>query len=111
MLTPVIPSEKGFPHFRNIYLSQVKATNVQEFISISGTSDSLRLENFYLHAIEAQAQKAGMIRFTRNFNATEIKLAVPEPHSMLLEENEQSNVQIEYVRTVSYQNTAENQAN
>ena len=111
MLTPVIPSEKGFPHFRNIYLSQVKATNVQEFISISGTSDSLRLENFYLHAIEAQAQKAGMIRFTRNFNATEIKLAVPEPRSMLLEENEQSNIRIEYVKTVSNQNIVENQAN
>ena len=52
-----------------------------------------------------------MIRFTRNFNATEIKLSVPEPHSMLLEENEQSNIRIEYVKTVSNQNTVENQAN
>ena len=85
MLTPVDPPEKGYPHFRNIYLSHVKTTNVREFISASGENDSLRLENFYLHAIEAQAQKAGMIRFTRNFNATEIKLAVPEPHSMLLD--------------------------
>ena len=111
MLTPVDPPEKGYPHFRNIYLSHVKTTYVREFISASGENDSLRLENFYLHAIEAQAQKAGMIRFTRNFNATEIKLSVPEPHSMLLEENEQSNIRIEYVKTVSNQNTVENQAN
>lgn len=98
MLTPVTPPEKGFPHFRNIYLSQVKATNVQEFISASGINDSLRLENFYLHAIEAQVQKAGTIRFTQNFNATGVKLEVPTPHSMLLEENAQDNIKIEYVQ-------------
>ena len=33
MLTPVTPKEKGYPHFRNVWLSDVKATNVQTFIT------------------------------------------------------------------------------
>jgi hypothetical protein len=48
MLTPVTPPEKGYPRFRNVYVSKVKAENVDEFISASGWNDSLRREN--LHA-------------------------------------------------------------
>lgn len=59
MLTPVNPPEKGYPHFRNVYLSDVKAENVNEFISASGWNDSLRLENFYLHAIKATTNSPG----------------------------------------------------
>mgnify|MGYP007007512676 CR=1 FL=1 len=59
MLTPVTPPEKGYPRFRNVYVSKVKAENVDEFISASGWNDSLRLENFYLYAIEAQTDKPG----------------------------------------------------
>ncbi|EKU89577.1 hypothetical protein HMPREF9447_03015 [Bacteroides oleiciplenus YIT 12058] len=98
MLTPVTPTEKGYPHFRNIYLSQVKANNVQEFVSASGINDSLRLENFYLHGIEAQVQKAGTVCFTRNFNITEVKLDVPDAQPIKLKENEQSNIRVEYVK-------------
>ena len=32
MLTPVTPPEKGYPHFRNVYVSKIKAENVDEFI-------------------------------------------------------------------------------
>lgn len=92
LLTPVEPPEKGYPHFRNIYLSHVKASNVQSFISAAGWNDTLRLENFYLYAIEAQASQIGKIRYTQNFNLTNSKINVQDPHSVKLSENEQSNI-------------------
>lgn len=92
MLTPVLPVEKGYPHFRNVYMSHVKASNVKEFISASGWNDSLRLENFYLYAIEAQVDRPGKIRYTRNFNLTETTLNIKEEVTIKLEENEESNI-------------------
>lgn len=96
MLTPVEPLEKGYPHFQDVYFSHIKATNVQEFISASGWNDTLRLENFYLHAINAQTKQAGKIRFTRNFNLTEVSLNVKDGSRIKSEENDNINMHIIY---------------
>ena len=94
LLTPVAPEEKGYPKFRNVYLSHVKATNVREFISASGWNDTLRLENFFLYAIEAQAQKAGRIRYSRNFNLAEIMLDTKDNTTIASENNDQCNIHL-----------------
>lgn len=108
MLTPVEPIEKGYPRFRNVYLSRVKAQNVKEFISASGWNDTLRLENFYLYGIEAQAEKPGKIRYTKNFNLSEISLNTSDKNAMELKENEQSNIHFNYVETTTDHRTAGN---
>ena len=108
MLTPVEPPEKGYPRFRDIYLSQVKAENVDEFISASGWNDTLRLENFYLYGIEAQTNKPGKICYTRNFNLSEITLDVKDKDAIVLKENEQSNIHFDYVKTTTDRRTAGN---
>ena len=78
MLTPVEPKENGYPHFRNIYLSQVKANHVKQFISASGWNDSLRLEKFYLHDIEAVVKEAGRVKFADAFHFNNIRLKVAD---------------------------------
>mgnify|MGYP000797027447 CR=1 FL=1 len=108
MLTPVEPPEKGYPRFRDIYLSQVKAENVDEFISASGWNDTLRLENFYLYSIEAQTNKPGKICYTRNFNLSGITLDVKDRDAIELKENEQSNIHFDYVKTTTDRRTAGN---
>ena len=110
MLTPVTPPEKGYPRFRNVYVSKVKAKNVDEFISASGWNDSLRLENFYLYAIEAQTDKPGKICYTKNFNLSEITLKTEEKNVIELKENEQSNINFNYVKTSPTHRTAGNLA-
>lgn len=110
MLTPVEPVEKGYPRFRNVYVSQIKAENVDEFISASGWNDSLRLENFYLYAIEAQAKKPGKICYTKNFNLSEITLDVTDKTPIELKENEQSNIKFNYAETTPDHRTAGNLA-
>lgn len=110
MLTPVTPPEKGYPHFRNVYVSKIKAENVDEFISASGWNDSLRLENFYLYAIEAQTNKPGKICYTKNFNLSEITLDMKDKNAIELKENEQSNIHFNYAETTPDHRTAGNLA-
>lgn len=105
MLTPVDPPQKGYPLFRNIYMSQVKATQAEEFIYASGWNDSLRLENFYLYDIEVQAKHSGKIALTRNFNLTKIKLDIQDKQPILLEKNIQSHINAEYLPTPAVQLT------
>lgn len=75
-----------------VYLSQIEATHVTEFISASGINDSLRLENFYLHDIKAQTLKAGKISFCKNFNMTEVTLNTADRHPIISENNSYSNI-------------------
>ena len=108
LLTPVEPPERGNPKFRNVYLSHVKADNVTKFISASGWNDSLRLENFYLHAIEAKAQKAGMIQFSRNFNLTDIKLNIKDGKPITSDNNNDSNIHIDMKTDIIDKNIVNN---
>lgn len=101
LLTPVEPPEKGYPKFRNVYLSHVKATNVKEFISASGWNDTLRLEDFYLYAVKAQTLRAGQIKFSRNFNFTEVILNVQDGKPIASEDNDQCNIYCEIIPEVS----------
>lgn len=84
MLTKVEPKEKGYPKFRNVYLSNVQADKVSEFISTLGWNDSLRLENFELSNIEASASKAGKIIFTDGFKLKNIKLETKDDRERIL---------------------------
>lgn len=96
MLTPVTPEEKGHPTFRSIFLSQVKATAVKQFISASGWNEKLRLQDFYLSQVEATAEKAGRIRFTENFHINQVQLTTLDGSQVELEENNAANIQISY---------------
>lgn len=96
MLTPVVPVEKGYPHFKNVYLSNVKAQNAKQFISASGWNDKLRLENFYLNNIKAKVEGAGNISFTDHFSIKNIKLKVSDKSKVVLKENTNLKIKICY---------------
>ncbi len=96
MLTPVEPKEKGYPQFRNVYLSDIKATNVKRFIMASGWNDSLQLEKFYLHNIRAESQEAGSIRFSDGFLLSKIDLTVADKSRIKEEFNVNSQLEVNY---------------
>jgi Endopolygalacturonase len=97
MLTQVIPAEKGYPHFKNVYFWNVKAKNSKQFITAIGWNKKLRLENFYLSNIKADVGNAGKITFTNNFNLRNIRLKVADKSKIELKENInlKSNIQYE----------------
>ena len=101
MLTPVTPKEKGYPHFRNVWLSDVKATNVQTFITAAGWNEKLPLQNFHISGIKAKVNKAGSIIFTEDFHLEDVRLQVED--GSRVEEKNNKNAQI----NISYENNME----
>lgn len=101
MLTPVTPKEKGYPHFRNVWLSDVKATNVQIFITAAGWNEELPLQNFHISGIKAKVNKAGSIIFTEDFHLEDVRLQVED--GSRVEEKNNKNAQID----ISYENNME----
>ena len=101
MLTPVTPKEKGYPHFRNVWLSDVKATNVQTFITAAGWNEELPLQNFHISGIKAKVNKAGSIIFTEDFHLENVRLQVED--GSRVEEKNNKNAQI----NISYENNME----
>lgn len=89
MLTLVEPEEKGYPYFRNVYLANVKATHVTQFITASGWNESLQLEDFGLYNIAADAEKAGTISYTKRFTLKDIRLNTPGNEPIQMENNTQ----------------------
>lgn len=96
MLTPVEPKEKGYPHFRNVYFSHVKAMQAKRFIAVSGWNDSLRIENFYLSNIYAQVKTAGKIVYGKNFQLDNVNLKVEDKSLVKLEYDINSKLEINY---------------
>jgi len=96
MLTPVTPAEKGYPHFKNVYLSNVKAQNAKMFISASGWNDSLKLENFHLYNIKANVAEAGKITFTDHFYLNKIHLKVANKSKIEFKKNTNIQKDIQY---------------
>lgn len=95
MLTPVEPKEKGYPQFRNVYLSNVKAT-ANQFISTSGWNDTLRLENFQVYNVQAEVQRAGKVDLTDSFILKEIKLRITGKDQIELKNNKDLIAEIDY---------------
>lgn len=96
MLTPVEPEEKGHPRFRQVYLANVKADNVTEFIRAAGWSDSLRLEQFGLFHLEVKAGKGGDVRLTDRFSLKKIKLETTGRSEVSFENNTRLTTDIDY---------------
>ncbi|WP_321478727.1 glycosyl hydrolase family 28 protein [uncultured Bacteroides sp.] len=96
MLTPVTPPSKGYPHFKDVYLSNVKATNATQFISASGWNDSLRLENFTVYNLNVHAQKAGIVAFTHNLFMKNINLKIDDQSKVTFKNNTKLTKEIHY---------------
>ncbi|NDW11404.1 glycoside hydrolase family 28 protein [Bacteroides sp. 214] len=96
MLTRVEPVEKGFPHFRNVYMSNVTATNIREFISAAGRDDSLRLINMELKDITVSCEKSGKVVFTDQFALKNIKLHSNSNDKILFRDNTNTTADIIY---------------
>lgn len=66
MLNKVEPEEKGIPHFKDIYVSNVKVKYARKAISASGYERSI-LQNFNFSNVEINTATAGEINYAENW--------------------------------------------
>lgn len=67
MLTKVEPEERGIPHFKNIYVSDVKVKYARKAISGAGLPQSL-LANFNFQNLTIHAATAGEVNYANNWS-------------------------------------------
>jgi len=66
MLQKVTPAEKGIPHAKNFYISNIRATNGQNAFVANGLEQS-QLSNFVFSNCELSAVNMGTLEFTQNW--------------------------------------------
>jgi polygalacturonase len=66
LLTKVEPEEKGIPHFKDIYVSNVVVKNAKKAINAGGLDKSL-LQNFHFSNVDITAANAGEISFAKDW--------------------------------------------
>jgi polygalacturonase len=76
MLQKVEP-EKGIPHFKNIYLSDIRSKNTGTFIHCTGMEQSI-IRNIEMKNLDIQAHTAGIIHYTDNFRMKNGKLQIKD---------------------------------
>lgn len=74
MLTPVLPKEKGYPHFQSVYMSHISVKNAGTYINAKGRDAGLRIKDFYLYKHDIEAKQAGEVAFSENFCLEDIRL-------------------------------------
>jgi polygalacturonase len=73
MLHKVEPAERGVPHFKDIYVSNVKVKYAKKAISASGYDKSI-LQNFNFNTVQVNAATAGDIMYAANWKVDNIDL-------------------------------------
>jgi polygalacturonase len=89
-LTTKVPEQQGLPHFSDVHIWNIKATDATQAFSVRAYPNAT-LDNFRLDHLDIEAKKAGFIANAKNwtFSDNQIKTAdgskvtvtdVPEPH-------------------------------
>lgn len=77
MLHKVEPSEKGIPHAKNVYVQNIKATNIQNAFSATGYEQSL-LDDFVFTNCSISSKSMGMLEFTKDWKFNNVTISVPK---------------------------------
>jgi polygalacturonase len=83
MLTKVEPEERGIPHFRDIYVSNVKVSHARKAINASGLDQSL-LQNFNFEHVEIKADHAGEINYASNWTWKNVEIKASDNSTVSL---------------------------
>jgi hypothetical protein len=72
LATPV-PPERGLAHFRNVYLSSIRATGAKTAFDVSATPQN-PLEDFHFDNLTIDAQSAGKVANAKNWTLTGVTI-------------------------------------
>ncbi|MBO9204010.1 MULTISPECIES: glycoside hydrolase family 28 protein [Niastella] len=74
MLNKVEPAEKGIPHFRDVYISDIKAVGVKKVVNGAGMKESM-LQDFHFNNVNVQGNTAGGVDFGEGWKFDNVTIA------------------------------------
>jgi polygalacturonase len=81
MLTKVEPEQKGIPHFKDIFVSNVKVNHAKKAISATGL-DRSSLDNFNFANVTINADSAGEISYANNWTWKKVNIPTADKSSI-----------------------------
>ena len=87
MLTKVEPA-KGIPHFKDVYVSDIKAVGVKKVISAFGLKES-QLQNFHFNNVQVQGNTAGVIDYGSHWVFDNVSLQGADGEKLKVNNSEQ----------------------
>jgi polygalacturonase len=92
MLTKVEPEEKGIPHFKDIFVSNVTVNHARKAINASGLEKSL-LEHFNFQNVNVFAENAGEISYAKDWNWDQVAIRTNDKSIISLKHSAGVNLQ------------------
>ena len=86
LLQKVEPEEKGIPHLRNIYVSNIVVKQARKGISAAGLPQST-LGNFNFSNVDIKANNAGEVSFADNWKWENVRLATKDKSSVVIKDS------------------------
>src|SRR5260370_42665628 len=72
-LTTPVPAEQGLPHFSDVHIWNIRATGAKTAIQVAAYPNAT-LDNFRLDHLDIEAETAGTIADTRNWQLSDIDI-------------------------------------
>jgi len=91
MLTKVEPEERGIPHFKDIYISNIKVNHARKAINASGL-DKSPLQNFNFENITVNAVNAGEINYADNWSWKKVDIVSSDKSTVSLKNSKGVNL-------------------
>lgn len=88
-----VPPEKGTPHFKNVYMWNMKGTVRGSAVSISGMKES-PIENYFLSDIDIEARSPGSISNARGWRFTNVNVRSSAGSTLRVTDSEDMQVDI-----------------
>lgn len=92
LLQKVDPPSKGIPVFRNIYVSNIKATGITNHILYCNGIPPSPATNFNFSDIEITGARAGSISYAKNWQFSNVSVKGSDGVPLAIEKSEQMNV-------------------
>ncbi len=92
MLTKVEPEERGIPHFKNVYVSNITVKHARKGINAAGLNQSF-LENFYFSNIDMNADNAGAIDFARAWSWKNVRIRAKDGSTVTIKNSQTVSLQ------------------
>ncbi|MCH5718343.1 glycoside hydrolase family protein [Niabella hibiscisoli] len=92
LLQKVDPSSKGIPVFRNIYVSNIKATGITNHIVYCNGISQSPATNFNFTDIDITGAKAGTISNAKDWKFSNVSIKGSDGESLAVEKSENMNI-------------------
>jgi len=87
MLHKVEPAEKGIPHFKQVYISDIKAAGVKKVVNAAGLKGSL-LQDFHFNNVQVQGNSAGSVGYAAGWVFNNVSIQGADGLSLQVDNSE-----------------------